>query len=165
MTEYHAEGSRGVVAFATKLPGHIVPVEVAAGQTYMIHRHGFLCGAPSIELGVGFQQSLGAVIFGGNGFILQKMSGAGSAWIELGGEIVTFDLAKGETLRVHPGHVGMFEANVHFEITRIKGIANMLFGGDGIFLASLTGPGRVWLQTLTVSNLAHAILPYLPAKG
>jgi uncharacterized protein (TIGR00266 family) len=165
MTEYRAEGSRGVVAFATKLPGHIVPVEVAAGQTYMVHRHGFLCGTTGIELGVGFQQSLGAGIFGGSGFILQKMSGAGSAWIELGGEIVTFDLAKGETLRVHPGHVGMFEANVQFEITRIKGIANMLFGGDGIFLASLTGPGRVWLQTLTVSNLAHAILPYLPAKG
>jgi uncharacterized protein (TIGR00266 family) len=165
MTEYRAEGSSGVVAFATKLPGHIVPVEVAAGKAHMIHRHGFLCGTPGVELGVGFQQSLGAGIFGGNGFILQKMSGTGSAWIELGGEIVTFDLAKGETLRVHPGHVGMFEENVNFEITRIKGIANMLFGGDGIFLASLTGPGRVWLQTLTVSNLAHAIIPYIPAKG
>src|SRR5579862_2967563 len=79
MTEYRAEGGSGVVAFATKLPGHIVPVEVATGQTYMIHRHGFLCGTPGIELGVGFQQSLGAGIFGGNGFILQKMSGAGSA--------------------------------------------------------------------------------------
>ncbi len=165
MTEYHAEGSPGVVAFATKLPGHIVPVEVAAGQVYLIHRHGFLCGTSGIELGAGFQQSLGAGVFGGNGFVLQKMSGAGSAWIELGGEIVIKDLAPGETLRVHPGHVGMFEGNVRFEITRIKGIANMLFGGDGIFLASLTGPGRVWLQTLTVSNLAHAIIPFLPAKG
>lgn len=165
MTEYHAEGTPGTVAFATKLPGHIVPIEVNAGQVYMIHRHGFLCGTPGIELGVGFQQTLGAGVFGGSGFVLQKMTGAGSAWIELGGEIVTFDLAAGETLRVHPGHVGMFEGNVKFEITRIKGIANMLFGGDGIFLAALTGPGRVWLQTLTVSNLAHAIVPYLPAKG
>jgi uncharacterized protein (TIGR00266 family) len=165
MTEYRADGSPGVVAFATKLPGHIVPIEVTAGKTYMIHRHGFLCGTAGIELGVGFQQTLGAGIFGGAGFVLQKMSGAGSAWIELGGEIVTFDLAAGETLRVHPGHVGMFEDNVKFEITRIKGIANMLFGGDGIFLAALTGPGRVWLQTLTVSNLAHAIVPYLPAKA
>lgn len=165
MTEYHAAGAPGKVAFATKLPGHIVPIEVTAGRAYMIHRHGFLCGTPGIELGVGFQQSLGAGVFGGSGFILQKMSGAGSAWIELGGEIVTFDLAAGETLRVHPGHVGMFEESVRFEITRIKGIANMLFGGDGIFLAALTGPGRVWLQTLTVSNLAHAITPYLPSKG
>jgi uncharacterized protein (TIGR00266 family) len=165
MTEYRADGSPGVVAFATKLPGHIVPIEVPAGKTYMIHRHGFLCGTAGIELGVGFQQTLGAGIFGGAGFVLQKMSGTGSAWIELGGEIVTFDLAAGETLRVHPGHVGMFEDKVKFEITRIKGIANMLFGGDGIFLAALTGPGRVWLQTLTVSNLAHAIVPYLPAKG
>ena len=165
MTEYRAEGSSGVVAFATKLPGHIVPIEVAAGRAYMIHRHGFLCGTPGIELGVGFQQSLGAGVFGGNGFILQKMSGSGSAWIELGGEIVSYDLVQGETLRVHPGHVGMFEDNVKFEITRIKGIANMLFGGDGIFLASLTGPGRIWLQTLTVSNLAHAIIPFIPAKG
>ena len=165
MTEYHAQGTAGTVAFATKLPGHIVPIEVAAGRSYMIHRHGFLCGTSGIELGAGFQQSLGAGVFGGNGFILQKMSGAGSAWIELGGEIVTYDLAQGETLRVHPGHVGMFEDTVNFEITRIKGIANMLFGGDGIFLAALTGPGRIWLQTLTVSNLAHAIVPFLPAKG
>ena len=165
MTEYRAEGAPGTVAFATKLPGHIVPIEVAAGQVYMIHRHGFLCGTSGIELGVGFQQTLGAGVFGGSGFVLQKMTGTGSAWVELGGEIVTFDLAAGETLRVHPGHVGMFEGNVKFEITRIKGITNMLFGGDGIFLAALTGPGRVWLQTLTVSNLAHAIIPYLPSKG
>ena len=165
MTEYRAEGAPGTVAFATKLPGHIVPIEIAAGQVYMIHRHGFLCGTPGIELGVGFQQTLGAGVFGGSGFVLQKMTGTGSAWVELGGEIVTFDLAAGETLRVHPGHVGMFEGNVKFEITRIKGITNMLFGGDGIFLAALTGPGRVWLQTLTVSNLAHAIIPYLPSKG
>jgi len=165
MTEYHAEGAPGVVSFATKLPGHILPVEVVAGRSYMIHRHGFLCGTHGVELGAGFQQSLGAGVFGGNGFILQKMSGAGTAWIELGGETVTYDLKAGETMRVHPGHVGMFEDSVRFEITRIKGISNMLFGGDGIFLAALTGPGRIWLQTLTVSNLAHAIIPFIPAKG
>ena len=162
MTEYSARGGDGTVAFATKLPGHIVPVEVANGQSYMIHRHGFLCATPGVELSVGFQQSLGAGIFGGDGFILQKLAGNCQAFIELGGEIVTYDLAAGETLRVHPGHVGMFEAGVRFEITRIKGIRNMLFGGDGIFLAVLTGPGKVWLQTLTVANLAHALAPYLP---
>lgn len=165
MTEYTATGAAGLVAFATKLPGHIVPVEVSAGKTFMIHRHGFLCATPGVELSVGFQQSLGAGIFGGDGFLLQKLTGDCQAWVELGGETVTYDLAAGETLRVHPGHVGMFEGSVQFDITRIRGIRNMLFGGDGIFLASLTGPGRVWLQTLTVSNLAHALAPYLPRGG
>jgi uncharacterized protein (TIGR00266 family) len=165
MTEYRAQGKSGTVAFATKLPGHILPVEVEEGRDYMIHRHGFLCGTRGVQLGAGFQQSLGAGVFGGSGFILQKMSGSGTAWVELGGEIVAMELAAGKTLRVHPGHVGMFEDSVRFEITRIKGIANMLFGGDGIFLAALTGPGRIWLQTLTVANLAHALMPYLPSKG
>ena len=163
MTEYHAEGTPGLVAFATKLPGQILPIEVRPGRAFMIHRHGYLCGTTGIELGFGFQQSLGAGVFGGDGFILQKVTGSGSAWIELGGEIITYDLKAGENLRVHPGHVGMFEEGVRFEIARIRGISNMLFGGDGIFLASLTGPGRVWLQTLTVSNMAHAIIPYLPS--
>jgi uncharacterized protein (TIGR00266 family) len=165
MTEYKARATAGKVAFATKLPGHIVPVDVAPGQTYMIHRHGFLCATPGVELSVGFQQSLGAGIFGGDGFLLQKLSGRCQAFVEMGGEIVTYDLAVGETLRVHPGHVGMFEASVNFGITRISGIRNMLFGGDGIFLAALTGPGRIWLQTLTVSNFAHALAPYLPGAG
>ena len=162
MTEYRARGGQGTVAFATKLPGHIVPVDVSPGQTYMIHRHGFLCATPGVELSLGFQQSLGAGIFGGDGFILQKLAGQCQAFVELGGEIVTYDLAAGETLRVHPGHVGMFDTGVRFDITRISGIRNMLFGGDGIFLAALTGPGRVWLQTLTVANFAHALAPYLP---
>jgi len=165
MTEYSARGGTGLVAFATKLPGHIVPIEVSAGQTFMIHRHGFLCATPGVELSVGFQQSLGAGIFGGDGFLLQKLGGTCQAWVELGGETVTYDLAPGETLRVHPGHVGMFEGSVNFDITRIRGIKNVLFGGDGIFLAALTGPGRVWLQTLTVANLAHALAPFLPSRG
>jgi uncharacterized protein (AIM24 family) len=129
----------------------------------MIHRHGFLCGTPDAILTVGFQQSLGAGIFGGDGFLLQRLGGNAQAWVELGGEIVTYQLAPGEVLRVHPGHVGMFEASVGFDITSIRGIKNMIFGGDGIFLAQLTGPGKVWLQTLTVSNLAHALSPYLPS--
>jgi uncharacterized protein (AIM24 family) len=131
----------------------------------MIHRHGFLCSTPGVELGVGFQQSLGAGIFGGDGFLLQKMGGVCQAWVELDGEVVTYDLGQGETMRVHPGHVGMFEDTVQFQITRIRGIRNMLFGGDGIFLAALTGPGRIWLQSLPLSNLAHALRPYLGGAG
>jgi uncharacterized protein (TIGR00266 family) len=162
MTEYTAQGYPGEVAFATKIPGHILPIEVGQGHEFMIHRHGFLCATPQIQLGVGFQQSLGAGIFGGDGFLLQKVSGYGTAWLELGGELVVRDLQPGETLRVHPGHVGAFQASVAFNITRIQGIRNMFFGADGIFLAALSGPGRVWLQTLPLSNLAHALEPYLP---
>jgi uncharacterized protein (TIGR00266 family) len=165
MTQYTAQRESGLLAFATRVPGHILPVEVRPGQAYMIHRHGFLCSTPGVELSVGFQQSLGAGIFGGDGFLLQKLEGACQAWIELDGEVVAYDLGPDETMRVHPGHVGMFEASVRFEITRIPGIRNMLFGGDGIFLAALTGPGRIWLQSLPLSNLAHALRPYLGSAG
>ena len=163
MTEYRAAGAAGEVAFATRVPGHIVPVEVNGGHQYMIHRHGFLCATPQIELGVGFQQSLGAGIFGGDGFLLQKVTGQGVAWLELSGELIIKDLAPGELLRVHPGHVGAFQGTVSFQITRVPGIKNMIFGGDGIFLAALTGPGRVWLQTLPISKLAHQLMQYMPS--
>lgn len=161
MTEYTAEGAPGTLAFATKVPGQILPVEVGPGRIYLVHRHGFLCATPGVELSVGFQQSLGAGIFGGEGFRLTRLGGSCQSWIELSGEVITYDLQAGETLRVHPGHVGMFEDGVKFEITRIKGIKNMLFGGDGIFLAALTGPGRIWLQSLPLPNLAHALSHYL----
>ncbi len=162
MTEYRAVGTPGEIAFATKLPGHIVPVEVNAGNEYMIHRHGFLCATPQVQIGVGFQQSLGAGIFGGDGFLLQRVDGQGIAWIELSGELVIRDLKPGETLRVHPGHVGAFQSGVSFQITTVPGIKNMIFGGDGIFLASLTGPGRIWLQTLPIAKLAHKLQEYMP---
>jgi uncharacterized protein (AIM24 family) len=139
-----------------------VPVEVGAGREYMIHRHGFLCSTPRVQIGVGFQQSLGAGIFGGDGFRLQHLSGEGTAWLELSGELVTKELQAGETLRVHPGHVGAFQSSVSFKITTVPGIKNKIFGGDGIFLAALTGPGKVWLQTLPISKLAHALVEYMP---
>ena len=164
MTEYRAMGRPGELAFATKLPGHIVPVEIGAGHEYMVHRHGFLCATPQVQIGVGFQQSLGAGIFGGSGFVLQRLSGQGTAWLELSGELIVKDLQPGETLRVHPGHVGAFHSGVNFQITTVPGIKNMIFGGDGIFLASLTGPGRVWLQTLPIAKLAHKLMEYMPIE-
>src|SRR5438874_8419696 len=164
MTEYRAIVAAGELAFATKLPGHIVPVEVSAGHEYMIHRHGFLCATPQIQISVGFQQSLGAGIFGGDGFLLQKLSGQGTAWLELSGELVIRDLQPGETLRVHPGHVGAFQSSVSFQITTVPGIKNMIFGGEGILLAALAGPGRIWLQTLPISKLAHKLMEYMPTQ-
>ena len=162
MTEYTAQGYPGEIAFCTKVPGHIVPLELHNdGHEYMVHRHGFLCATPGIALGLGFQQSLGAGIFGGDGFLLQKIYGSGTAWLELSGEVIVRDLQPGETLRVHPGHVGAFQSSVNFQITRIQGIRNMIFGGDGIFLAALTGPGRIWLQTLPLPQLAHKLQEYM----
>jgi uncharacterized protein (TIGR00266 family) len=162
MTEYRATQYPGEVAFATKVPGHIVPVELGQGAEYMVHRHGFLCATDGVTIGVGFQQSLGAGIFGGNGFMLQRVGGQGTAWLELSGELIMKNLAAGETLLVHPGHVGAFQASVGFQITMVPGIRNAIFGGDGLFLAVLTGPGQVWLQTLPISRLAHQISEYLP---
>jgi uncharacterized protein (TIGR00266 family) len=162
MTEYTAEGEGGMVAFATKVPGQILPIHLDGTNTYMVHSGGYLCGVPGVNLEIGFQQKFSAGLFGGAGFILQKVSGEGDAWIELDGEIVTYDLQAGESIRVHPGHVGMFEASATFELDRIKGVKNVFFGGDGLFLAKLTGPGKVWLQTMPLPNLAAALAPYLP---
>lgn len=161
MTEYSVASANGLIAFAAKVPGEIMQVDVSPGHEYLIHRHGFLCATEGVQLTVGFQQSLGAGIFGGNGFVLQKLAGTATAWVELGGEIVTYDLQPNETIQAHPGHIGMFESSVNFEITFMKGIMNAVFGGDGLFIARLTGPGKVWLQTLTMPNLAHALMPYL----
>jgi uncharacterized protein (TIGR00266 family) len=165
MTEYKAARTSGEVAFATKVPGHIVPVTLSPGKEYLVHRHGFLCATPQVTIGVGFQRSLGAGVFGGSGFTLQKIGGTGTAWLELSGELIEKQLAPGETLRVHPGHVGAFEGSVSFTITTVPGIRNALFGGDGIFLAALTGPGKVWLQTLPISRLAHQLAEYMPGEG
>jgi uncharacterized protein (TIGR00266 family) len=162
MTEYRAVQYPGAVSFATKVPGHIVPVQLGQGPEYMVHRHGFLCATDGVTIGVGFQQSLGAGIFGGSGFMLQRVGGQGTAWLELSGELIQKTLAPGETLLVHPGHVGAFMASMGFQITMVPGIKNMIFGGDGIFLAVLQGPGTVWLQTLPISRLAHQISEYLP---
>ncbi len=165
MTEYRAARDGAGVAFAARVPGSIEKVDVAQGRDYLVHKHGFVCATPGVRYGVGVQQKLGSGIFGGDGFILQRLSGEGTAFVELGGECVVRDLAPGEAIRVHPHHVGMFEARVAFDIALIRGIRNALFGGDGLFQARLTGPGRVWLQGLTVSRLAHDIAPYLPPKS
>jgi uncharacterized protein (TIGR00266 family) len=165
MTEYTVQQGQGLIAFAAKVPGQIMQVDVEPGHGYMIHRHGFLCATQGLSLSMGFQKSLGAGIFGGNGFILQHLEGTCNAWVELGGEIVTYDLAAGESIQVHPGHIGMFQDSVTFDMRFMRGISNALFGGDGLFIAHLTGPGKVWLQTLTLPNLAHALAPYMGAEA
>src|SRR5437667_11517846 len=114
MTAYTAAGGPGLLAFAAKLPGQILPLEIAPGQGYMCHRHGFMCATPGVQFSVGFQQRLGAGVFGGTGFTMQRLQGQGHAWVELHGEVVTDDLQAGNPRRVHPGHVGMYQESVHF---------------------------------------------------
>ena len=161
LTHYEATGGTGMVTFAAKLPGHIRPIDVTPGQAYFVHRHGWLCGTPGITPSVGMQQTFRGGLWGGDGFVLQKLEGSGRAWVELSGEIVHYTLAPGQTLLVHPGHVGLFEGSVQFAITRVPGIANLMFGGDGFHLVALTGPGQIWLQSMPLSVLAHGLQPYL----
>ena len=161
MTSYTAEDGGGSVTFAAKAPGEIRAVEVGGGKEYIVHRHGFICCEPGVQLNVHMQQKLGAGVFGGAGFILQRLSGQGLAFVEMHGDVVEFDLTPGEYIRVHPGHVALFEAGVSLELATVPGIKNKLFGGDGLFLAKLTGPGKVWLQSITLAGLAHALQPYI----
>lgn len=161
LTEYKAQGKQGMVAFAAKLPGNFVPLDLT-GNSYFSHRHGFVAGEKSVSLSVGFQKSFAAGLFGGDGYVLQKISGRGRAWVELSGELIAYDLKEGEHLRVHPGHVGIFDDSINFSLTTVPGIANKLFGEEGLFLARLSGPGRVWLQSMPLVNLALALSDYLP---
>jgi uncharacterized protein (TIGR00266 family) len=155
----------GMITFAAKMPGHIMAVDLHQGQQYYVHRHGWLCGSSGIVPSVGLQQSFRGGLWGGDGFVLQKLEGQGRAWIELSGELTTYDLPPGQSLLVHPGHVGMFQGSVQFQITRMRGIANAVFGGDGFHLVALTGPGKVWLQSMPLVQLAHALAPYLPTAA
>jgi len=161
LTRYEAGTGAAMVAFAAKMPGHIIPLEVGSPGGYYVHRHGWVCGTTGIVPTMGFQQSLGGMIFGGEGFILQKLEGQGTAWVELSGELTTYDLADGQTLLVHPGHVGVFQDTVTFEVHRVQGIANRYFGADGHWLVTLRGPGRVWLQSMPLPLLAAALRPLL----
>jgi uncharacterized protein (TIGR00266 family) len=162
LSTYTATDSPGTIAFASKLPGSILGVDIGSGAEYLVHRHGFLAGTPGIQISAGFQQSFTAGIFAGEGFVLQRVGGQGRAWIELAGEVVTYNLAPGESLRVHPGHVGMFTTSVSFQVMRVPGIANRYFGGDEHHFAVLSGPGSVWLQSMPLPVLAAALAPYLP---
>lgn len=163
--DFDATGGPGQAAFSTDFPGKVLPMELDTGQTIIMHKHAFLCAEKSVTLDVFFTKKLGAGMFGGEGFILQKLTGPGMVFGELDGDAVEYNLKAGEMLKVEPGHIAMFEGTVSFDIQMVKGIANILFGGEGLFLGTLTGPGRVWLHSMTESKMAHRIAEYLPNKG
>jgi uncharacterized protein (TIGR00266 family) len=163
--DFNVVGGPGQVAFTADFPGKILPIELDTGQSVVMHKHAFLCAEKSVTLDIAFTRRLGAGLVGGEGFVLQKLTGPGMVFAELDGDAIEYHLEPGQVMSVEPGHVAMFEASVVFDITTVKGVANMLFGGEGLFLATLTGPGRIWLHSLTVSKMAHRIGEYLPKSS
>ena len=151
-----------MLAFTSDFPGQILPVDLPPGQSLLLQKHAFMCAEKSVTLDIGFNKKIGAGMFGGEGFVMQRITGPGLAFVEFDGEIVEYTLQPNQTLRVDHGHVAMFEPTVTFDIEMIKGFRNILLGGEGLFLATLRGPGRVWLQTMPIVNLAHRIAEYMP---
>jgi len=164
ITDFTAKGA-GHVAFAPRFPGTVIPVQLGAGQSLICRKETFLCAEKSVTLDIAWQKRLGAGFFGGQGFILQKVTGPGTVWLDLSGEVVHRDLAIGERLLVHAGHVGVMDPSIGFDIQLVPGFRNILFGGDGLFLATLTGPGHVALQSMPIMNLAEEIGRYLPGNS
>ena len=162
LVEYTSQNGKGMVAFASDFPGKIVPLDLAEGQQMIAQKQAFLCAEKTVGLDIQFRRKLGAGLFGGEGFVLQKLTGPGVAFVCLDGEVVEYTLVPNEVLKVDTGHVALYEPSVAFDIETVKGFSNILFGGEGLFLATLRGPGRVWLQTMPTINLAKAIIPYLP---
>nr|BAL58060.1 hypothetical conserved protein [uncultured Chloroflexota bacterium] len=165
LVEFTSQGSKGFVAFASDFPGKIIPLHLTEGQEIICQKQAFLCAEKTVSLDIHFRRKLGVGLFGGEGFILQKLSGPGVAFVCLDGEIIEYNLGPGEVLKVDTGHIGMYEPSVSFDIEMVKGVTNLLFGGEGLFLAVLRGPGRVWLQSMPTQNLARAILPHLSKQG
>ncbi|MBV8971692.1 MAG: TIGR00266 family protein [Sphingomonadaceae bacterium] len=161
ITEFLADGD-GMVAFAPRFPGQIVALQLVTGQSVLCRKETFLCAESSVTLDIAFQQRLGAGFFAGEGFIMQRVTGPGMVFLDLSGEVVEKTLSPGERLYVHAGHVGMQEPTVDIDIQLMRGFRNILFGGEGLFLATLTGPGKVWLQSMPIINLAEEIARYLP---
>jgi uncharacterized protein (TIGR00266 family) len=165
IVDYYVDKGQGEVAFASEFPGKVVDLHLAEGQQMIVQRDAFMCAEKSVDLDMHFRKKLGAGLFGGEGFVLQKLTGAGTAFVNFDGEIVMKELAPGEVLRVDTGHVAMFEPSVDFDIQMMKGFKNILLGGEGLFLATLRGPGKVWLQTMPMSKLAQKVAQYMPQVG
>ena len=152
------------ITFAASLPGEIRPFRIAPGQEYIAQKGAFLCATPGVTLSA-VVSGVKSGLFGGEGFVLQRLSGEGLVFLELDGAIQEIDLQAGEKLIVDTGNVALFEAQVGYSAQMVKGFKNILFGGEGLFLTTLTGPGKVWLQTLTAAEIARRIIPFIPTPS
>ena len=162
MTAYtHTGSGKKKVTFASPYPGKIIPVDLSAiGGKLICQKDAFLCAAKGVSVGIEFQRKLGTGLFGGEGFIMQKLEGDGMAFVHAGGTIIEKQLIHGDVLRVDTGCIVAFTGNVNYDIQFVGGIKNTIFGGEGVFFATLSGQGKVWIQSLPISRLASRILAY-----
>jgi uncharacterized protein (TIGR00266 family) len=162
----HMGQGKARVAFASPYPGKIIPMDLQQmGGKVICQKDAFLCAAKGVSVGINFQKRLGTGLFGGEGFIMEKLEGDGMAFVHAGGHIIERELAPGETLHIDTGCVVAYTKDVDFDVQMVGGIKNTLFGGEGFFFAVLRGPGKVWLQTLPISRLASRIIQYAPQTG
>lgn len=165
LTTYQSTKDNAEIAFGSSFPGKILPIELQEGQSFIIQKNAFLAAEDTIQLEPYFHKRLGSGFFGGEGFILQKVSGHGTVFLEIDGDVVEKTLAPGETLRVDQGYIALFETGVQFDITTVKGIKNKFLSGEGFFLATLSGPGKVYLQTMPFNVLADRIIRVIPSNN
>ena len=160
---YTAEHGNGMIAFASSFPGSIRAFEISPGQEMIFQKSSFLAGEAGIELSVFFNKKFTSGLFGGEGFIMQRVSGQGLVFAEFDGHVVEYDLQPGQQIIVDTGYLAAMSATCSMEIRSVPGVKNMLLGGEGIFNTVISGPGRVWLQTMPLSNVAGVLRPYLPS--
>lgn len=154
---YTAEGSEGLIAFASSFPGEILALDINPQKTYIAQKTAFLAAEEGVELSIFFRKRLGAGIFGGEGFIMQKLSGNGTAFVEIDGSVKEYDLLPGQTMLIDTGYLAMMEETVSMDIEMIHGAKNVFLGGEGLFNTRVTGPGKVWIQTMPISKIAGMI--------
>ncbi len=162
--KYTAEGSQGLIAFASSFPGEIRALQIAPGNSIIAQKSAFLAAEPGVELSIHFKKKLGAGFFGGEGFIMQKLSGSGTAFVEIDGSLVEYQLAAGQTMLLDTGYLAMMDETVQMDIEMVKGVKNIFLGGEGLFNTKVTGPGRVWIQTMPISAVAGIIATRLPTS-
>ena len=160
---YTAEGGPGTIAFASSFPGSIMAFDIAPGKNLIVQKSSFLASETGVELSVFFQKKFGAGLFGGEGFIMQKLSGNGTAFVEIDGHVVEYDLADGQSMVIDTGYMAAMTDSCTMEIKSVPGIKNMLFGGEGIFNTVVRGPGHIWLQTMPISGVAATLRPFFPS--
>lgn len=161
---YTARGD-GMITFGSSFAGRIMPVSIDPGREMILQKSAFLAAESGVNLSIHFNQRLGAGFFGGEGFILQRLSGEGMAFAEIDGDLVEYNLAPGQQLIVDTGNVAGFEPTVSMDIRQVPGLKNIMFGGEGVFNTILTGPGTVWLQTMPIYSVAMAIRPFIPTQN
>lgn len=161
---FTAENDNEQVGFSACTPGKIIPIELNESKTIIGQKNAFLAAENDVDVDIYFKENVGAGIFGGEGFILQKFSGEGVVFLEIDGEVIEKDLKEGETILLDPGHIAAMDESVDFDIERVKGAKNILFG-EGLFFTKITGPGKVWIQTMPLSKLAEALIPLLPKQS